>query len=209
MKDLASVSLSHPAVEILALHLRGELALISRLRCKWHLSSCPECRAVLQGLRSSFDYLRSEAASEAMPGYSATSNWTRLEREMAGNIVVGVAAARCIDKVGKKRRWIPTVAVATGLSAVFAVAWQTHIPPEQTNRILAAFSQYIHGSRARPSSSVVQTTPTGIAVRSQGVTLTILHPRTALVSVSGASAVEARFIDEDSGQVTITNVYGQ
>ena len=57
--------------------------------------------------------------------------------------------------------------------------------------------------------TVVQTTPHGIAVRSQGATLTLLSPSSATVSFSGASAVGARYIDDETGQITITNVYGQ
>jgi len=55
----------------------------------------------------------------------------------------------------------------------------------------------------------VRTTPQGIAVRSQGATLTLLNPSSATVSLSGASAVGARYIDDETGQITITNVYGQ
>jgi hypothetical protein len=57
--------------------------------------------------------------------------------------------------------------------------------------------------------TVLRSTPEGIAVRTQGATLTILHPRSAVVSLSGSSAVAARYVDEDTGQVTIANVYGQ
>jgi hypothetical protein len=59
------------------------------------------------------------------------------------------------------------------------------------------------------STSVVSTTPEGIAVRAQGATLTILHPPSAIVTLAGSSSLGARFVDEQTGQVTITNVYGQ
>jgi hypothetical protein len=56
---------------------------------------------------------------------------------------------------------------------------------------------------------VLRSTPGGIVVRSQGGTLTILHPNSAVVSLSGTAGVSARYIDEETGQVTITKVYGQ
>jgi hypothetical protein len=57
--------------------------------------------------------------------------------------------------------------------------------------------------------TVLQSTPGGIAVRTQGATLTILHPNSAVISLSGTSGVSARYFDEETGQVTITKVYGQ
>jgi hypothetical protein len=55
----------------------------------------------------------------------------------------------------------------------------------------------------------LKNTPDGIAVRTQGATLTIMHPRSAVVLVSGPSSMSARYVDEDTGQVTITKVYAQ
>jgi hypothetical protein len=171
--------------------------------------SCELCKTELDGFRSALQELRSEAAAGTLTGFEAISNWSRIKREMLGNIVVGVAAARCIDNVGRKRRFWPALGIAAGLTVLFAAGWASHIPSDQTHRIWSVLWQVPRANALRQSGSVVQTTPLGIAVKSQGVTLTMMHPRTALLSVSGASGVEARFIDEDSGQVTITDVYGQ
>jgi hypothetical protein len=84
-----------------------------------------------------------------------------------------------------------------------------HIPSEQTQHLLATLRSVTGFERPIPAGTVLRSTPEGIAVRTQGATLTILHPRSAVVSLSGNSAVSARYVDEDTGQVTIANVYGQ
>jgi len=50
-----------------------------------------------------------------------------------------------------------------------------------------------------------------ISVHAQGATLTLLNPGATpvTVSLSGSSAVTASYVDDATGQVTITNVYGQ
>ena len=45
--------------------------------------------------------LNRESSDETLTGFEAIADWRSLEREMLGNIAVGVAAARCIDKVGR------------------------------------------------------------------------------------------------------------
>lgn len=202
-------TISHPGPETLALYLGSDLPLIPRLRVKAHLRECAACDQQLALFAQSLSELRREAAGETLTAFEAIADWNSLEREMLGNIVVGVAAARCIENVGRKRAWIPRLAVVGGLAALFVGGWVSHIPREQTAHLASSLSRMVGIGQATRLGDVVQTTPTGIAVRSEGVTLTILHPPSAVVSVSGSSSVEARYVDADTGQFTITNVYGQ
>lgn len=205
----AHPAVPHPAPELLALYTRGDLPLVTRLRLRSHLQECHECEQLVAVFVSATAELKREASTETLTAFEAIADWHSLEREMLGNIVVGVAAARCIEKVGRQRTWLPRVALTAGLAALFVAGWATHIPHEQTSQVLASVARYLGGRRISPLGNIVRTTPTGIAVRSAGVTLTILHPPTALVSMSGSSSVEARYVDQDTGQLTITNVYGQ
>ena len=199
----------HPAPEVLALHSRGDLAVIPGLRVKSHVARCSRCKLQVTQFRASTAELKREAAGETLTAFEAIANWNQLEREMLGNVVVGVAAARCIENVGRRRIWLPRVAIAVGLAILFAGGWVTHIPSEQNQHLAGSLSRMM-GLNARPQSgNYVRATSSGIAVRSQGVTLTILHPPTAVLSLSGNSSVEARYVDEDTGQLTITKVYGQ
>ena len=202
-------TVSHPGPEALALYLGGDLAFLPRLRVKAHLRECADCGHQLALFAQSLTELKREAASQTLTAFEAIADWSSLEREMLGNIVVGVAAARCIENVGRKRAWIPRLAVVGGLTALFVGGWVSRIPREQTAHLASSLSRMVGIGQTTRLSDVVQTTPTGIAVRSEGVTLTILHPPSAVVAVSGSSSVEARYVDEDTGQLTITNVYGQ
>ena len=201
--------IKHPADAKLALFSAGDLPFLSRWRLERHLLQCSTCSDRVTGLRGSAAELRREARGETLTGFEAIADWRRLEREMLGNIAVGVAAARCIDHVGRGRMLITRGALVFGLFALFVAGWATHIPREQTEHVTSSLRQIIGLDPRQPLGTIVRTVPDGIAVRAQGITLTIMHPPSAVLSVSGSSAVSARYIDEETGQVTITKVYGQ
>jgi len=200
----------HPSLNILALYSSGDLPLMQRLRTRYHLGRCPDCEQQLFLFRSTKVELKREANAQTLTGFEAIADWGRLEPEMLGNIGVGVAAARCIDKVGKSHALLSRLALVGGLMGLFVAGWVTHIPREQTGHLAASLRRLVGIERPQViTGTVLRTTPDGIAVRAQGATLTILHPPSAVVSMSGASAVSARYVDEETGQVTITKVYGQ
>jgi hypothetical protein len=199
----------HPRLEALALYSRGELPWRLRWRTASHLKHCPDCEQQVLLFRSATAQLKREAEAQTLTGFEATADWPRLEREMLGNIAVGVAAGRCIEKGSRKRAGLWKAAFAAALAAVFVAGWMTHIPAEQTAHFTDSLRYLLGGQHQPLTGTVVQTTPDGIAVRAQGATLTILHPRSAVVSLSGPSAVAARYVDSETGEVTITNVYGQ
>jgi hypothetical protein len=143
-----------------------------------------------------------------LTGFEAIADWPRLEREMMGNIAVGVAAARCVDHVGHGRRVFTWVLAVAGLVALFVAGWATHIPREQTQHLFAAIQQWA-GRPPQAVGTVLRSSPDGVAVRAQGSTLTLMHPRSAVISVSSTSGMEARYVDAETGQVTITSVYAQ
>jgi hypothetical protein len=199
----------HPRLETLALYSRGELPWRLRWRTGSHLRHCADCEQQVLLFRSATAQLKREAEAQTLTGYEAIADWTRLEQEMLGNIAVGVAAGRCIEKTRGKRVLLSKVAFGMALAALFVAGWMTHIPGEQSAHLAASLRQFLRGQPPPPAGTVLETTPDGIAVRAQGATLTILHPRSAVVSLAGPSAVAARYVDSETGQVTITNVYGQ
>ena len=199
----------HPAAARLALYAGGELPWMERWRVRRHIAQCPECEHQVALFRSAKAELRREARSQTLTGFEAIADWSRLEREMLGNIAVGVAAARCIDKEQRGRALLLRTGAVAGLAALFVAGWMTHIPKEQTAHLAASLRQLVGLERPQPTGTVLRATAEGVAVRAQGATLTILHPASAVVSLSGSSAVSARYVDEDTGQVTITKVYAQ
>lgn len=209
MKPAGTQQSEHPELEVLALYAGRDLGLRARWRTARHVKRCADCEQQVSIFRAAQAELKREAEAQTLTGFEAVANWSRLEREMLGNIGVGVAAARCIDKVGHRHAWFSKGGFVAALVILFVAGWATHIPKEESARLAAVMGKFLGGQRVVQAGTILQTTPDGIEVQTQGATLTILHPRSAVVSLSGASAVEARYIDEETGQMTITNVYGQ
>jgi hypothetical protein len=200
----------HPDVETLALYSKGDVAWVRRCQIGRHVGRCADCEEQVLQFRSAGDELKREANRQTLTAFEATTDWARLEREMLGNIGVGVAAARCIEKVGRRRILrTPGVWVTAGLALLFLAGWLTNVPSEQRDHLTASLRRSIGIEVPQLAGSVVRTTPEGIAVRAQGATLTILHPPSAVISLAGSSSLGARFVDEETGEVTITNVYGE
>jgi hypothetical protein len=200
----------HPSPEVLALYSSADLPLSERWRIRRHLAHCEECEHQLHIFRASTAELCRQAATETLTGFEAIADWSHLEREMVGNITVGLAAARCIEKNTWKRAWALRAALASGFALLFVLGWLTHVPPAQSHRIFSVVGLVLTFNRPPEAfGPILRTQPNGIVVGSSEGSLTILHPAGAIVSLSGPTSVEARYVDEETGQVTITDVYGQ
>ena len=199
----------HPSVEILSLYSAADLPFLLRVRTGRHVRVCASCEQQVLSLQSAKAELRREAQGEVLTGFEAIADWHALENDMLGNIRVGVAASRCIEKVGRGRRIGFRLAWGTGMAALFMAGWMLRVPREDSQRIVTALRRAAGLEQAPFNGTVLRSTPDGISVKAQGSTLTILHPQSAVISMSGPAAVTARYVDDDSGQVTITNVYGQ
>ncbi len=201
---------AHPSAELLALYGSSDLPLLERWKIHRHLSRCEHCERQHSLFRATTLELKRLAGTETLTGFEAIADWSRLEREMEGNIVVGLDAARCIDKKRSPRRlWLKFSAVA-GMCVLFVLGWATHIPSEQSACIFTALRGAFGGRHANEyQGPILRSLPDGIVVGSPESSLTILHPATAVVSASGRAGVEARYVDDETGQVTITDVYGQ
>lgn len=201
----------HPTPSDLALFACDDLPIWRRMGVANHVQHCAECEHEVEQFQAAAAAIKRAGASETLTAFEAVGNWPALEREMIGNIKVGVAAARCIDKVSTRRfhNWRGAVVLAA-LSIVFVAGWFIHIPEADSERMLSAFRLAFTRSHA-VGGTILQTTPQGVAVRSQGAMLTVMHPASAHVtlSVTGSSSVGARYFDDETGQVTITSVYGQ
>ena len=199
----------HPSEPILALFTSGDLPWRDMWRVKRHVNTCERCEMQVAEYRGAKSELRREANSETLTAFEAIADWNVLQREMLGNIAVGVAAARCIDNVRRGRSLLIKGVIAAGLTALFVAGWITHIPREETGHLAASLWRMIQGGRPQFVGTQLKTTPDGIAVHTQDATLTIMHPRSAVVLVSGPGSVSARYVDENTGEVTITKVYAQ
>jgi len=180
----------------LALFSGGDLSLWKKARIGRHLKRCPECRARAEAFSEQRELL--EDLSAELP---AGVNWGHLAREMKANIQLGVDAGRCVDVEKRPAAWSHgwrPAAVLASVLLMFVSVWWFH----------ARFS----GVPSGPEDGVVlEATADGIEIRQQDRVLTMMHADSepVMLSVNAEGAMAARYIDDDTGMVTINNVYVQ
>ena len=139
---------------------------------------------------------------------------------MTANIRVGLAAGECVTPRERKVAaisWRP-VAIAAGLVVLLAGAWWLNIPRTDTEAIGRALRDMATGGRrAQPSATqdergpVVGASSAGVELLENGGRMGIdqsgLEP--VMYSVSTQGSASARYVDQDTGQVTITATYVQ
>ncbi len=201
---------THPAEFALALYATGDLPVLDRLRVRFHLSSCEPCRKLSEAYRGDQAWIE-EKSSELPEGV----NWDRLSREMTATIRVGLAAGECVAPRERKapiRGWRP-VAVAAGLMVVLGSAWWLNVPEAQNESLKRAMVAIFHRGTTlnedrRPT---VSASSTEIKLVENGGTLSMSQSGQSpvAVSVNAEGSASARYVDTDTGQVTITSVYVQ
>jgi hypothetical protein len=209
----------HPAEAQLALFAGGDLGRWERWSVARHMARCEECRQEVVALQAAGAELR-QFASE-MPELPNNLGWNRLSQEITGNIRVGLAAGEAIalfDKPAapKPRLGWSAALVLLGATAIFAVAFWTSLPQQQADHLLASLNRIrterigmlIHSAPA-PAETMVEASSSGIEVKENGRTLSLMQPRSdgATVSVSMEGSAGVRFVDADTGQVTTNKVY--
>jgi hypothetical protein len=136
---------------------------------------------------------------------------------MTANIRVGLAAGECVTPRERKAAslsWRP-VAIAAGLVVLLAGAWWLNIPRADTEAIGRAIRDMATGGRVSATQEergpVVGASSAGVVLVENGERMGIdqggLEP--VMYSVSTQGSASARYVDQDTGQVTITATYVQ
>jgi hypothetical protein len=200
----------HPQEADLALYAGGELTLVSRARVAFHVRRCAACQRATDSYQAARRTLKEGA--DVLP---RDLDWDQLAAEMTGNIRVGLAAGACLRDAkfaSKGLLWRPALGIAAGM-ALITGALLLNFPVEQRDNLARAFGRmWSHNSVAPAESRIyLEATRSGIQVTENGGALTMTHPDAApsVVSVSLQGSVRARYVDSDTGQVTVTNVYAQ
>ena len=199
--------MNHPGEVDLALLAGGDLGVWARLRMAVHLGRCAACRGEVEEFRAGQEWIR--RASAEVP---AEINWNRLAGEMKANIRLGLAAGQCVDPAGRVRAgigWRPIAVLASTLLVAVALWWL-----KPGDRDALGGGRTSGPELAGPSSSegvVLEATPRGIELRQNGRMLRLTHPdgEDVTVSVSLQGSLRARYVDSETGQVTINHVYTQ
>ncbi len=190
--------MKHPTQEMLALHAGGDLGWIAGWRMDRHVAGCERCREELDA----FTDMRA-----VLPDLSEMPEvaWNRLASEMKANIRLGLAAGECVRAEEKPLRetLFSHARVAVALASVMA---------------LLVTGVVLEHPVPRPGYSsidgvVVQSTRDGIQVRDGARALQLLHTgvndRDVIRSVGAQGSMRARFVDPETGYVTINNVYAE
>lgn len=206
----------HPNQVQLALFAGGDLGLWDRWQVRRHVAKCSGCESEVAALRKA-----SEQVREAAPDLPKDFNWNRLAEEMTGNIRVGLAASEAIarfDRPGQGVRpirvgWNAALVLACA-TLIFVTAFWTSLPREQAQHLTSAMQKIFTGQTGRhvaisQDDAVLEASSSGIAVKENGSTMTLTHPRSdgVTVSINMRGSAGVRYVDADTGQVTTTKVY--
>lgn len=208
---------THPSEPLLALFAGGDLNLWRRAQVKFHVDRCGQCGREVKRFINARAEFRNAAAVIPDELSVDSRNWDRLAREIRGNISVGLAAGECVAPIssGPERIGWRMGVVFASLALLAVTGWWVNIPQPQSQHLMQSLRQIVSGKglsleNAREETTL-RTTPAGLELKQNGRGMTLLHPESAVVtlSVSTQGSVRARYLDVDSGQVTINNVYAQ
>jgi hypothetical protein len=191
--------MTHPREDRLALFAGGDLGAFERWRVSRHLRQCDACRTGVARFHRAAAVLSEEA--DRLP---TGLHWERLAAEMTGNIRVGLAAGECVAPAASARpqlSWRPAALIAVLTIAILG-GWFLQGP-----RMLMPQRAHL----AAPVDPVLDATPLGVEVKASRGALTLLNTRAAspAMYVSAPGSLRARFVDSETGQVTINNVYAE
>ena len=210
------MKLHHVSETDLALYVSGDLAWWRRFAAGLHMDRCEPCRRRMETYE--MDRAGIRGIADGMP---EDVDWNRLAAEITANIRVGLAAGECVAPRPRKSGawgWRPAAVVA-GILAVLAGGWWLNMPPAQTQELGHAM-RAVWGARGRVGirgwspderGPVVEATSAGIELRENGSSLGVAQgtARPVAVSVNVQGSASARYVDAETGQMTITSVYSQ
>lgn len=182
----------HPRETELALYAGRELNWWRRLRIARHLRGCQPCREQVD----QFQQLRCWLGME--PALPAGLDWDNLAAEMKANIRLGLAAGECVGAAHRPRARLRPVLVALPVLLLVLAGWLSQV----WRPALWRWSQ--------PREPVLRATAAGVELHRGSSVFTLLHPQGAEVfRFASSDGVRVRYVDAESGLVTISHVYAQ
>jgi hypothetical protein len=187
--------MNHPRENDLALLAGGDAGSIRRFLLDRHVRTCADCQDTVAEYRE----LRAELAGIETPDL----NWNFLASDMRANIRLGLEAGACVRSSPVFKHWNPRFGIAFASLVVLVVS--SFLARDLRFRPPAADS-------STPSTPVLQLTESGVEIRTgtnSSLTLLNHHGNAANQTVSAEGDIGARYIDGETGSVTINNVYLQ
>lgn len=195
--------MKHPSIQNLALYAGGELPWWTRFTMQRHVRGCAQCQQEV----AFFGDVKVEARAEAdvmPPGVQ----WDRLAAEMRANVRLGLEASDAIrayetsfeSAQGPAISW-RMAALATAFVVLLSIGYWLNA---------AKKSEQLAAMRA-PEPFVVEASERGVGMSDGNKGMELQGPRAnhraAVVTVSTEGSAGAQYVDEETGQITVNNVY--
>jgi hypothetical protein len=194
---------THPAETELALLAGGDCGPVSRFFLNRHVRQCRECMTKVRDI---------ETLLVDLAGFDPVlPDWDSLAAEMRANIRLGLEAGECVRDHAEwngalpsnpdfrgAHGWNPRLAVAfASIVALVAAGLLLHVPsPEPIAR------------QSDEPGFMIESSRDGLELRTGASSITLLnrHGAVADQTVSAQGEIRARYIDGETGTVTINNV---
>ena len=189
--------MTHPAETVLALYAGGDLGWWVRMGVARHARQCGSCSRQVEEFRATCEMLQAERTQLPL-GF----DWSEAAAAMRANIRLGIAAGQCVAEQPERlgRPW-QAPALALPVLVVVVAGWLLQSLPPAVHPGLTA--------EGTGGALVLDAGPAGIGVERNGHGFQLLRPQAAgsvEISVRGDS-VRSRYVDSETGQVTISHVY--
>ena len=192
--------MKHPSQSTLALYAGKDLGWFAARRAERHVARCRECRQAVEAFAGLHDDLVGFVEVPAL-------SWSRLAAEMKANIRLGLAAGECV----RGERTASPFAVFGMLSNVRALAACASVMILVAAGLILERSAPIPPAATAGQGSVLRATADGIELNQGGQTWSLRHVRSdgAVYSAGAQGSMRAGYVDSDTGNVTINNLYVQ
>jgi len=193
----------HPSIDRLALYAGGELPFWTRWIMRRHMTGCAQCQEEI----SLFGEVK-EAVREETGVMPAGVNWERLSAEMGANVRLGLAASDAIrayrtpiDEAPAQGMSWRMVALTSAFVLLLSVGYWFNA---------AKKSEQMAAMRG-PEPFVAQASGSAVEMSDGSKAMVLQMPksntRPAIITVSTTGSAGAQYVDEETGQVTVNNVY--
>jgi len=195
--------MKHPSIETLALFAGGELPFLQKWSTRRHVRGCDSCQSEVRAFHEASRVALIE--TERMPD---GVHWESLSAEMRANIHLGLEASEAISayKPPEESQAMPSLswhAIALGCAAACIAVyfyWNAAVHKQEQLAALRA-----------PVPVVAAASGDGVKIFDGARELELTNPKDSgsvvLVTISTSGTAATRYVDQDSGQITVNNVY--
>ena len=188
-----------------ALASSGDLSFVARMRSRTHCAVCSSCRMRVEVFKQDAARVRKIVPDFELP---RSMDWGEIERELFANVRLGLDVSEIRTDFGKEPEraisWTGAVSIAT-LTAIVITGWFLAGPRTQ---------QYLlHAPRAvaqvKSGAMILRGDENGVGLESRGVGMILRNvaSSSSRFEVGLEGSVRSSVVDQDSGQVTVSQIY--